>query len=86
MEKKNQTVTQITEINGAMLTQSAINRIKTLQEQDNYVINTSRDAIADAVCFIGKNLDGSENQTEEIRQLITDLSFIRDYFTDLKKP
>ena len=84
--KLQQTTENCTIINGAVLTNSVIKRIADFQENENENVQSCRDTLANAVCFIGRNLDSTENKTNEIRDLITDLSYIRDYFLDFKKP
>ena len=75
------------EIDGVILTREAIHRLKNFQENGNDNIQSIRDNIADAVCFIGQNLDSvHKDDFQKIQYLITDLSFIRDYFNELRKP
>lgn len=75
------------EVGGVILTDAAINRLKEFQESDNEQISSNRENIADAICFIGKNFDyANREDVQQLQDLITNLSFIRDYFNDFKKP
>ncbi len=75
------------QIEGAHLTPEAISRLIELQEHDNSHINIIRDYIANTICFIVKNMDSfSTSDAKEANQNITNLSFVRDYFNDLRKP
>ena len=76
------------EVGGAILTHDAINRLKDLQQNDNEDISCNREIIADSICLLTLLLDHyphKPTQKKAIRN-ITDLSYIRDYFNDLKKP
>lgn len=83
---ENQVKTNI-EVGGTILTPQLLGRLKGFQDRDNENIRLCREHIADAVCFIGKNIDSvSTDQLKKIQNLITDLSYIRDYFNDFSKP
>lgn len=84
---KNQEVKTNIEIKGVCLTEKLIDRLLEFQSHDNEAIASIRENIADAICFVGKNFDyTSREDIRELQDLITNLSFIRDYFNDLKKP
>jgi hypothetical protein len=75
------------EVGGVILTEQAIARLKDFQQHGNEDIRICRERIADAICFIGRNLETvPENELEQVHFLITDLSYIRDHFNDLQKP
>lgn len=75
------------EVGGAILTEAAIKRLKDFQEDDNEHIRVIKEKIADAVCFIGRSFDNvSDSDFRAVKELLTDLSYIRDYFDDLCKP
>ena len=75
------------EVNGVVLTGEAISRLKELQEYNNDHINVIRNYIADTVCFLGQSFDYfSSADIEKVKRQITNLSYIRDYFNDLRKP
>lgn len=85
LEEKN--VKTHIEVNGVILTPELISRLKEFQKNDNEDIRCCRERIADAICFIGQQLDYVvEKDMKKVRFLITDLSFICDHFNDLKKP
>ncbi len=75
------------EVEGVILTPEVIARLKSFQDNNNDTIQSIRETIADAVCFIGQNLDTVHSDDfTKIQYLITDLSFIRNYFDELRKP
>ena len=85
MKEKVETNEKVTLINGVLLTDKAIARLIEFQDRDNESIEEIRTCIADAIAFIHINVNQKE-LTEELRFVITDLFFIRDYFLDFKKP
>ena len=85
MTKITETNEKVTLINGVSLTEKAIARLIEFQERDNESIEEIRTCLADAIGFIHKNMNQME-YTEELRFIIIDLFFIRDYFLDFKKP
>jgi hypothetical protein len=84
---KNSEVKTNIEVSGVILAEKAIHRLNELQSHNNEQIASCREYIADAICFIGKNFDYAlREDLNELQDLITNLSFIRDYFNDLRKP
>lgn len=84
---KNSGVKTNIEVGGVVLTEKALFRLRELQSHDNETIASTREHIADAICFIGKNFDyANRENVQELQDLITNLSFIRDYFSELQKP
>ncbi len=76
-----------TEVNGAVLTDSALATIKHFQKNDNENLDIYLNTISDAVCFIGKMFQSLPNEwKEEASYVISDLSLVRDEFKDLAKP
>ncbi len=75
------------EVGGAILTEEAINFLNNLQGDNNYDITYYREKMANAVCFIGQNFDSfGGDDIEKAKQIIIDLSYIRDQLCNLRKP
>ena len=76
------------EIDGAILSPDAISRLKELQEGDNDGIINYKEIIADSICLLTLLLDhyNHEPTKQKIVRNITDLSYLRNDFNDLKKP
>lgn len=76
------------EIGGAILTPDAIERLKQLQESGNFGITSCREILADSICLLTLLLDhySHEPTKEKAVRAITDLSYLREYFEELKKP
>ncbi|WP_053178742.1 hypothetical protein [Sunxiuqinia dokdonensis] len=78
-------------VNGAVLNTKVAEQLKTFQENDNESIKDLKGYIAEAICFISKEvLDytglDKESRTEYLMNLSSDLSYCRDYLTELEKP
>lgn len=74
-------------VNDVVLTEKVIHRLKQLQEHDNESVDSCREDISDAICFIANRLDGMDDEDlSNAKEMIINLSFIRDYFKDLRKP
>lgn len=74
-------------INGVVLTENAIEFLKNFQSHDNELLEDASRVIADIICLIVKHFDdiyGSEKS--KVTELLTDLSMIRDNFSQLAKP
>ncbi len=76
------------EVNGVILTEDAIRELKQLQEHQNEGIRMCRENIADAICLLTLLIDHYPHQATKEKALrsITDLSYIREQFNNLKKP
>ena len=75
------------EVEGVTLTASAIKRLKSLQDRNNEDLKSTREIIADVVCFLAKKMDYIEDaENEEISSLMNSLSHIRENLNDLSKP
>ena len=76
------------EIDGAILTPDAIERLKHLQENNNYGVTSCREILADSICLLTLLLDhyAHEPTKDKAIRAITDLSYLREYFEDFKKP
>jgi hypothetical protein len=72
-------------INGVVLTEAAIARLKFFQDYDNEPLESLRDCIANASDLIHMYLPADEYSVE-IKNLLVDLSFIRKYLQELRKP
>lgn len=75
-------------INGVVLTGKAVNRLKEFQSNNNEIIGSIREYMADAICIMAINMDYSRDKEdqEKLKRTIADLSYVRDYFDDLRKP
>jgi len=75
------------EVEGVTLTATAIKRLKSLQDRGNEDLKSTREIIADVVCFLAKKMDYIEDvENEEISSLMNSLSHIRENLNDLSKP
>ncbi len=75
------------EVEGVILTPSAINQLGILQNHDNEMLNVTRENIADAVCAIARKLDDFQDEDLlKIKYLLADLAIIRDNLNNFRKP
>ena len=75
------------EVEGIVLTKSAIRYLKALQDRSNEDITSMREIIADVVCFLAKKMDYIEDsENEEISSLMNSLSHVRENLNNLRKP
>jgi len=76
------------DVGGVILTDEAIAQLKQLQEHENESIRVCRETMADAICLITLIYDHFQDKPTKKKAIrtITDLSYIREYFDDLKKP
>ena len=78
------------EIEGVILTPELINRLKDFQERDNENVDNFINVIAEAVCFIARNIymfhEHQEAERKQALQVIADISILRDYMKEFKKP
>ena len=88
MTKIEETIEKATIINDVVLTDKATRQLKDLQQNDNEKIHETRNYIADAICQLAIALDNAPRHEDEqqLKRTISDLSYTRDYFSDLKKP
>lgn len=80
---------QITEINGVKLTPDAIQALQNLQEDNNQIINNMADKIADISDYFAREFHtGKEFDAQDIefKNYMNELSYIRRYIKDLRKP
>ena len=80
---------QITEINGVKLTPDAIQALQNLQEDNNQIITNMADNIADISDYFAREFHtGNEfdKQDIEFKNFMNELSYIRRYLKDLRKP
>lgn len=75
-------------INGLVLTEQAIDRLREFQDRDNDCIDGIQRSLANAVCLISANLDYFKDSIyfKKAKDSITDLAIFREWFDDLKKP
>jgi phage host-nuclease inhibitor protein Gam len=84
MEKEKR---EITEINGVELTRDAFQALKDLQEDNNSLIEKMSAKIADINDHFAQELHPVVTEEDkEIKIFINELSFIRRYIKDLRKP
>ncbi|WP_299576697.1 hypothetical protein [uncultured Sunxiuqinia sp.] len=69
-------------IDGVVLTDEAIDQLKSFQESDNYAITYFREYLADAICCITTNV----GVKDELKELIEELSYLRGFLKNLRKP
>lgn len=86
MKSKPETTEKVTILNGAVITEKVLERIIDFQDHDNEQIKSIRNCIADAIGFIHKNMPSDELRDPEMLNVLTDLSYIRDYYLDFEKP
>ena len=78
-------------VNGAVLNTKVAEQLKTFQENDNESIKNLKGYIAEAICFISKEIVDypgidKESRTKYLMNLSSDLAYCRDYLTELEKP
>jgi hypothetical protein len=75
-------------VQGVVLTDKAIEMIKSLQDDDNERIKDTENAICIAICNMIQLLDASDQASfrDKINESVIALSYIREYFDDLQKP
>lgn len=74
----------IVNIEGVFLTPKAIESLKALQDDNNEILSSFREILANSVEHICMDMDGS-NMKEKC-DLIESLSFIRRYLQEIMKP
>jgi hypothetical protein len=73
------------EFNGVVLTEKIINYLKLLQQSENLKINTYREDISDAVCFLSKiYYEFSDDQAEKVLSIMHCLSILRSDLENLQ--
>jgi hypothetical protein len=79
---------EITEINGVVLTPNAFQALRNLQEDHNCMIDSMTDRIADISDYFAQELHilDSHDKDKNIKEFINELSYIRRYIKDLRKP
>ncbi len=75
-------------IDGVVLTDKCLHQLESLQENDNEGLRMCRETMADAISAIAILFDYFQRPEDQERskRIITDLSYVRDYFLDLRKP
>ena len=75
------------ELEGVILTESAIKRLKAFQEKGNEDLLSMRDYIAEAICFLSTETDSLDDpRNEEIYMIMSTLGHLRQDLNDLRKP
>lgn len=76
-----------TEINGVVLTEKAIKRLKQLQDRDNEGINHISKSIERSIRLIVHNLpNNNDAEINKIQHVLTDLTHACDLIEDLERP
>lgn len=84
---KNVEVSKIVEVDGVILTEKAILRLKKFQDHDNESLDFSIQIIQRGIRTIVHNMDGYEaDELKKIQNVLTDLSYVCDWIEDLEKP
>ena len=75
------------EVGGVILTEKAINRLKTLQFQDNTGIDYFSKVIQRGIRAIVRNLEDVEpDELKKLQAVLTDMATVCDWIEDLEKP
>lgn len=83
----NQPSTNNFNVEGVILTEKAIARLKQLQRHDNAGIDEFTHVIQRGICALAHNLDNyTEEEITAINHLARDLAFACDVIKDLEKP
>lgn len=84
---ENQQLKLNVEINGVVLTQKAIDRLKSLQNGNNELLKDSDRVIANAICLILQNFGGLRNDEKiEVANLLEEMAIVRYNMKDLACP
>lgn len=87
MKKPETNSENCTVVNGVILTDKAINRLKEFQEHDNEMLKDASRVLADAVCLIARHYDDiSAEERGVVDYLMFELTFVRDNINELVKP
>ena len=82
--------TQITEINGVILTEAASKALKLMQEADNRLLCLDINELSETVIYLEKlfynDLDSNSEAVTEGREHLQCLIEVRDRLKSLKKP
>ena len=87
MKNKEVKTENCTVVNGVILTDKAITRLKEFQEHDNEVLKDASRVLADAVCLIARHHDDiSAEEREDVDYLMFELTFVRENISELARP
>ena len=84
---KNIETKTLIEVEGAILTSEALNKIRQFQNNNNDHLCAIREQLSDTVCWIAFNLSGMpEEQKDEANEQMCFLSLLRNDIDCLRKP
>jgi hypothetical protein len=84
---KNIETTTLIEVEGAVLSSQAIQRIKKYQDANNDQLNVTRDGLSEVICWIALSLaELSEEHALEAKDHMCFLSYLRNDINCFKKP
>lgn len=86
---KNPETKMCIELEGIILTEKALEKLRSLQANNNEYIEMNLKTIGDAVCRLACLMQECQmniEQRTETTDIMSDLSFLRDNFVDLRKP
>lgn len=88
MKKSDENKTEnCTIINGVILTEKAINRLKDFQDHNNEMLENVSRVLADAVCLIARHYDDiSADERAAVDYLMFELTFVRENINELVRP
>lgn len=79
-------ITEPVEIGEAIVTPEIIDRIASLQTDDDYMLKHYLSTLADAVCFFQTiQEDLPEKHTNEIKNHSMNIAYVRDFMKDFTK-
>lgn len=80
-------VTNLVQVNKAVLTPDAIAKLEELQENNNDRLNAMREDMADVVCLIGRCMHMVDDECHpDLHNAINSLSIMRESLNTLRKP
>lgn len=74
------------EIEGAILTTDILTTLKAWQEEDNGVVKSYVNILADCICYLAKTVFNENGEDQELKNLFFDLSTLKDDLKAFSKP
>ena len=85
MTKIKETNEKATIIDGVVLTEKALKELEFVQNNDNDMLDSHCNNIADAICFLAKESDTIVKK-EETTDIMISLAYVRDFLQKIRKP